>query len=265
MIKYNLHTHTSFCDGGNTAEEMARAAIGAGLEYLGFSGHSFTFFDTSYCMSREDTIAYRREIARLKAEFGGRLNILCGVEQDYYSEESTDGYDFVIGSVHYLKTDDGYYPVDNSVESFEELVNRHFGGDHYAAAELYYETVADSVRKTGADVIGHFDVIATFNRNNLLFDESDPRYVSAWRAAADRLIGERKVFEINTGGIARGLKSEPYPSLKIIKYIRDNGGKFILSSDCHDAGKLCVGFDEYEKYTDGGFVEQFLKGLLKRV
>ena len=35
----NLHTHTTFCDGKNTPEEMVRAALSLGMDSLGFSGH----------------------------------------------------------------------------------------------------------------------------------------------------------------------------------------------------------------------------------
>ena len=35
----NLHSHTTFCDGKNTPEEMVRAAIALGMDSLGFSGH----------------------------------------------------------------------------------------------------------------------------------------------------------------------------------------------------------------------------------
>ena len=30
------------------------------------------------------------------------MEIHCGIEQDLFSQEPTDGYDYVIGSVHYL-------------------------------------------------------------------------------------------------------------------------------------------------------------------
>ena len=44
--KRNYHTHTDFCDGQNTPEEMAEAAAKKGFPALGFSGHSYTDFDT---------------------------------------------------------------------------------------------------------------------------------------------------------------------------------------------------------------------------
>ena len=40
MIKENFHTHTTFCDGSHSAEEMVLSAIEKGFTALGFSGHS---------------------------------------------------------------------------------------------------------------------------------------------------------------------------------------------------------------------------------
>ena len=41
-MKGNLHTHTTYCDGNNSPEEMVLDAISAGFNVLGFSGHSYT-------------------------------------------------------------------------------------------------------------------------------------------------------------------------------------------------------------------------------
>lgn len=38
----NLHTHTIYCDGKDTPEEMILAACEKGFTSLGFSGHSFS-------------------------------------------------------------------------------------------------------------------------------------------------------------------------------------------------------------------------------
>ena len=38
-MSMDIHTHTKWCDGKNSAEEMVRAALALGLECLGFSGH----------------------------------------------------------------------------------------------------------------------------------------------------------------------------------------------------------------------------------
>ena len=243
----DLHTHTVFCDGSSTAEEMVLAALDRGLDCLGFSGHSYTFFDESYCMSPLGAAAYRGEIARLRHVYGDRLRILCGVEQDYWSAESTEGYDYVIGSVHYLKQDGEYLPVDESPEVSREVTERCFGGDPYARAEAYFETVSGVAEKTGCDIIGHFDLIAKYNQAYPAFDETHPRYIAAWQKALDRLLEAGKVFEINTGAVWRGWRNAAYPRREMIEYILDRGGRLVLSSDSHSTGTLCFDFARYEQ------------------
>ena len=63
----NFHTHTSFCDGKNTPEEIIKAAINKGFSAIGFSGHGYTDFDLRYCM--KNTYEYIKEITRLKEKY----------------------------------------------------------------------------------------------------------------------------------------------------------------------------------------------------
>ena len=46
----NLHTHSTFCDGVNTPEEIVKSAVERGFSSVGFSGHGYTDFDLCYCM-----------------------------------------------------------------------------------------------------------------------------------------------------------------------------------------------------------------------
>lgn len=246
MIREDFHVHTTYCDGKNTPEEMVLAAIEKGMTRLGFSGHAYQPFDEEPCMSVEGTAAYKREIAALKEKYRGQIEIFCGVEQEYFSPMPTDGYDYVIGSVHYVKVGDDYLCVDQAKEEFVDHVRRYFGGDFMAMAEEYFRLEADVVRKTHADIIGHFDIFTKFNEGGCLFDESDPRYVAAWKAAVDALIPYGKPFEINTGAVCRGHRSTPYPAVPILRYIREKGGSVILSGDTHRAEDLCAGFERWE-------------------
>jgi histidinol-phosphatase (PHP family) len=225
---------------------MIEAAIGKGFKEFGISGHSYTAFDTSYCMQKEDIPRYLAEMRYLRARYFDRIHVLCGVEQDYYSGYPTDGFDYVIGSVHYICVNGAYIPVDESPRILKDACEQYFGGDIYALCEAYYATVADVVNKTGCDIIGHFDLIAKFNEKEQLFDESHPRYAAAWQRAADALIGADVPFEINTGAISRGYRSIPYPSPDIIAYIRDKGGRFVLSSDAHSVDAIGYGFERFE-------------------
>ena len=206
-MKVNLHTHTVFCDGENTAEEMVLSAIDRGFDVLGFSGHSYTAFDESYCMSREDTCAYRTEIARLKKKYADRIEILCGIEQDIYSGMREPGYDYAIGSVHAVRkeTPEGvkYLYVDWSAEDTAKAVDGVYGGDALAFADDYFAEVSRVYDVTGCDIIGHFDLITKFNEQEPIFDTKAPRYEAAVDRALGVLLKKPVIFEINTGAISR--------------------------------------------------------------
>ena len=246
MIKTDLHVHTTYCDSKSTPEKTVLTAIEKGMETIGFSGHSYTFFDESYCMSKEGTESYKAEIEYLKNKYSDKINVLCGVEQDYYSIEPTDGYDYVIGSVHYLKIDGAFIPVDENADILKDAVKRHFDGDFYRLTGLYFDTVSDVAQKTECNIIGHFDLITKFNENCKLFDTNDERYINQWKRAADRLLKYDVPFEINTGAISRGYRTSPYPSPEIISYIKENGGRLVLSSDAHCSDTLMFEFDKFE-------------------
>lgn len=243
MIKCNYHTHTTFCDGKNTPEELVLEAIRLGCAEIGFSGHSYTFFDESYCMSLDATQNYKDEIRRLKEKYGDRIRIYLGIEQDYYASEPTDDYDYVIGSVHYVKKDGVYLPIDESMESQKEIVERYYCGDYYSFVEDYYRTVSDVYQKTKCDIVGHFDLITIYNDGNTLFDTDDKRYRDACFGALEMLEKEAVAFEINTGAIARGYKKDVYPSDEIIERLKKANKKLVFSSDCHDVKNLLFGYD----------------------
>ncbi len=243
MRPSNYHTHTVFCDGKDTPEALAREAIRLGCPELGFSGHAHTFFDESYCMSLAGTEAYKADIRALRRKYAGQLRILLGVEQDFYSEAPTDDYDYVIGSVHYVKKDGCYLPVDESRALQQQAVAEHYGGDFYAFVEDYYRTVADVYDRTHCSIIGHFDLIEKFNDDGSLFDTNHPRCRAAALAALERLMQTPAVFEINTGAIARGYRTQPYPAAWIQNELHARGKRLLWSSDCHDKKDMLFGFD----------------------
>ena len=73
-MNFNLHTHSTFCDGAGTPEQMVAAALGKGFAALGFSSHSDMVTDIG---------AYKSEIRRLREKYAGRIRILCGIEAEY--------------------------------------------------------------------------------------------------------------------------------------------------------------------------------------
>ena len=256
MIRGDFHTHTNFCDGNTSAEEMVLAAIERGMPLIGITTHSHTDFDTSYCIPKARIEEYRCEIARLKEKYRDRITVLCGIEQDLWGTESTDGYDYVIGSVHYLWKGKNWFSTDESVDALLHAKDTYYGGDGLSMAEDYFRSVAE-IGRLRPHVIGHFDLIAKCNRAGCLFDEGAPRYLTAAKAAVDALLPLGIPFEINTGAIARGYRQLPYPAPEILSYIAKNGGKVLLTSDAHSPEHLCYRFDMAEKYArDAGILPE---------
>lgn len=246
MIKTDYHMHTTFCDGKNSPEEMVQSAIDMGMEEMGFSVHGITFHDNSYCMKREKKPLYIEEINTLKEKYRNKIKIYLGVEGDYYSSEDVSMYDYVIGSVHYVKIEDEYVVVDSNAECMKKASDKYFGGDTLSFAEKYYEVVADVVNKLDCDIIGHFNLLEKFQEKTPIFDTESERYKKAWKKAVDALIPSGVPFEINTGAISRGYRTVPYPSFEMIEYIKEKGGSVIFSSDSHAKDTIMYEFSKWE-------------------
>ncbi len=243
MIKSNLHTHTVYCDGANTPLEIVETAIALGMETIGFSGHSYTFFDSSYCMSLEKTEEYRKEVNRLREAYRDKIHILCGLERDYYAEFPEHPFDYEIGSVHYVLLDGEYCEIDSAPDQIPKAVEQHCGGNIYKYIREYYRTVAGLADKVDkCDIVGHFDLVTKYNEDGHLFDVEDPRYRRPAFEALDALLERGFLFEVNTGAIARGYRTKPYPELSMLRYIAQKGGRVTLNSDCHQKEALLCAF-----------------------
>ena len=87
----NYHTHTTRCGHAyGTDREYAECAVKAGLQTLGFSDHtpydfgSIRLRDRPMRMKPEELPEYAASVRGLADEFKGRLEILAGVEAEYY-------------------------------------------------------------------------------------------------------------------------------------------------------------------------------------
>ena len=246
MIYTDMHAHTVFCDGKNTPEEMVLSAIEKGLKKIGLVIHSYLpFSDEGGCKGYHEEQAFIEEMQRLKEKYKDKIQVLCGIEMDYYSVNVTKGFDYMIGSVHFFKVDGKYYPIDWGFDLMKNAVDQAFGGDVYLAVEQYYSNVSNVLEKFPADIIGHIDLITKFNEIEPYIDVNNPRYIKAWQTAVDKLIPYNKPFEINTGAISRGYRTTPYPAPDILAYIKQKGGKLILSSDAHAVTGVA---NEYDKW-----------------
>ncbi len=104
-IKAIIHSHSTWSDGVNTIEQMAKAAIDQGLEYMVISDHSQTAFYAGG-LKPEQIAAQHMEVDALNAKLAP-FRIFKSIESDILSDGSLDytpqvldTFDLVIASVH---------------------------------------------------------------------------------------------------------------------------------------------------------------------
>ena len=247
----NYHTHTVFCDGKDTPEEMVLGAIAKGFDALGFSGHGYTQRDSSFCM--RDLPGYFSSVRSLQEKYADKIQIYLGVEEDIIHPANRGDYDYIIGSSHYIVKDGIYYSVDGSPDCYNTCI-RLFDGDPLRFAEAYYSTFCDYIGWRKPDIIGHFDLITKFDELNDCELMRDPKYIQLASGYMSKAIESDCIFEVNTGAIARGMRKTPYPSVDLLYQMKKENAKLILSSDCHNRDFLdCYFMETRQLLRDIGF------------
>lgn len=241
----SVHVHSKLCDGKNTLDEMAVTAWRAGLKTLGFSGHSHTPCDIEYCMTQSRTALYKAQVAKLKERYAGKLDILCGLEWDLYSDDDPTAYDYFIGSAHYVRgpKTGRYYEIDFREADLAACIQDDFDGDGLAVVEAYFDNVRQ-VAEHKPTILGHFDLIKKINKGNKFFDENSPRYAAAARIALEAAAANGCVLEVNTSSVYRGYREDFFPGEDILRAWKEMGGEVVITADAHEAKALTFGFDE---------------------
>ena len=104
-IKGEVHCHSTWSDGAHSIEEMARAALARGYEYLVISDHSQSL-GVANGLTPERLRQQRQEIEAVRSRVPG-LRLLQGTEMEVKADGSLDfpdevlaELDFVVASVH---------------------------------------------------------------------------------------------------------------------------------------------------------------------
>lgn len=100
-----IHSHSNWSDGSNTIEEMAKAAIDKGLQYLVISDHSKTAFYAKG-LQEDRLIAQHLQIDELNRKLAP-FKIFKSIESDIlndgnldYTDSVLNSFDLVIASIH---------------------------------------------------------------------------------------------------------------------------------------------------------------------
>ena len=115
-MKFDYHTHHERCGHAEaTIEDYIQAAIKNDLQMIGISDHSHFFASEEdramprIAMAKSEFASYVEEVMTLKEKYRGKIDVLLGVESDFFREHHQlyksvyDQYpfDYIIGSVHF--------------------------------------------------------------------------------------------------------------------------------------------------------------------
>jgi histidinol-phosphatase (PHP family) len=238
----NYHTHTTFCDGRASVDEMADDAAAKGFTHFGFSGHAPVPFPTKWAIERSELAAYAAAVRQCGKRLEGRVDIALGLEIDWIPGLSSPGdpawehagLDYRLGSVHFVNPEGSErFTIDENEDDFKRHLTERYGGDAKRLTRDYYREIASLCASGGFDILGHFDLIRK-NDGRIGFLEYESQwYRDAWMEACIALAECGAIAEINSGGMARGKTGSPYPSLEILKEFRARGIRVTLNADAH--------------------------------
>ena len=246
LTDYHVHLRTDerentaarFFTAAN-AERYRETAAERGIEELGVAEHIYRFtaameiwqhpFWREYAHDDlDDYCGFVREETDLR--LGIEMDFVPGREDRIASQLDGRDWDFVVGSVHFLRDhslDTEEYSIWGAGESPERVWRR------------YFETIAESARSGLYDVIGHPDLVKVWGRAAPRPDGDLRRY---YEPAVEAFADAGVAVEVSTAGWRKPV-AEQYPAVPMLEMLIDAGCPLALSSDAHVPDQLGYGYE----------------------
>lgn len=254
-IRFDYHTHHKRCGHARgNIRDYIEAAIQKGINYIGISDHSPYFAseeDHPYphiTMRKSEFPEYVSEVLSLKEEYKGKINVMLGVEADFFPDhidvyrKQLEKYpmDYIIGSVHFVNGTSIF-----NKQQWDGLCTK----EKIAKKEAYYHLIEQSAKSGLFQILGHIDAMKGFY----------PDFTSIQTAALEhtlKVISEYDVaIEINTSGKTKDCGGW-YPADEILEMALHYDVKVTFGSDAHDPERVGDDFNFVrQRLKDIGFKE----------
>lgn len=230
MFDYHMHSRVSF-DGQSDALDMALAAKERGLKEICFTDHIDREINVEKEIMVFDQQDYRDtyenlEVPGLKIRKGVEYGIKVGCKEQAREDLKRYDFDFILGSVHFVKE------VDVYLEPYWEGKNL-----QEAYREFMEETLACVQEHDNFDVLGHLTFICKGRGNPY----KELLYYKDHREIVDEILRELarkgKGMEINTSGVDRcgGF----LPTADFFRRFKELGGEIVtIGSDSHNVERV---------------------------
>ncbi len=231
-MKHNYHTHTTRCHHAEGSDEdYVLAAIKAGYKTLGFSDHApwpHRSPEVQFIrMSISDFHDYTESIRRLGRQYGGKIDILLGLEAEYYPERI----EFMRELLKTTPLD--YLILGNHFKEYESH-GTYFGNYHEPQNVIkdYKELSIEALRSGLYKIFAHPDIFvrSLFEWNQEAIDAS----VEICRVAKECGV----ILEYNLGGVRYKRKELDYPYTPFWKIAAEVGNDVIIGVDAHSPSDL---------------------------
>jgi len=244
LVDYHAHSTFSY-DGRSTVNDLCERAVELGFREVGFSEH-VDFDPSDEGFGFFDDCRYESAVNEAQRLFGDKLVVRRGVEVDYQSrfEEQIrrwlrgKRFDFVIGSVHYVKGE-----IIGS-----RLVAKRSLKEIY---DEYFSEVQSSVDSCLFDVVGHLDVVSKYVSDHT-FQRKNAEYGTKMDSILKSVIDKEIFLEVNTKpSVLEHGSHETLPSREaILRYFGFGGTRISVGSDAHAKEELGIGIGEAFKFLD---------------
>ena len=219
----NYHTHTERCRhaGNHKDREYVEAALTAGMQTLGFADHTPQIFRNGYTstfrMDPEQLADYVRSIAGLKEEYRGRIQVLTGLETEYYPDHFRDllallrehPVDYLILGQHFIHNE--YDAPDGGICT-----------DRKDVVRRYCEQCVEAMHTGVFSCFAHPDIMCYHGDKQYYQDAVRPMCREARRLGIP--------LEINLEGIRR---NKHYPNMAFWEIAAQEACTAVLGSDAH--------------------------------
>lgn len=229
MFDFHMHSSVSY-DSQAAAEDMARAALKAGLQEICFTDHCDYVSDKNVKQFLLDMEAYKAayeplEMKGLTIRRGMEFGMTLWTADLYHQWEKAYPFDFIIGSVHDVDGTDPYF-------------ENYWTGDAQKDFRRYLEQTLKCVQlHRGFDVLGHLTYVCKSQYNPTHGPVPFRENMDITDTIMEELVRKDIGMEINTSGVDRA--GDFLPSREHLQRFKELGGKIVtLGSDAHDPSRV---------------------------
>jgi histidinol-phosphatase (PHP family) len=250
----NLHTHTNYCDGKSTVQELHSASKQLNWKYLGISSHAPLPFSCEWAIDKKNIQHYLHEINTFR-DIQPNITLFQGWEIDYlrgtgYPALELDSIresDYFICSLHFLRSplkNQEYIEIDGTLVDFIRCLSQH-ENSFPALIEAYFLDLHAMLKEyvPSTKVIGHIDKFLLNAEKLPSFYKYKNLFTVKLLEWLEESIDTNTIIEINTRSIYKYNWTMPYPGIDALKYISEKKIPCIISSDAHRSTELNLGFD----------------------